>query len=199
MTFLKRLNVYLDLADGFSLIFGIDLREAKDSLVQFGIVSWEQDLKKNPEEEEINSKNMAPMICECFEGLRYYLGDKERVSLPKPKDYFSIYLSGFIQDPGYLLSIIIKEEKEFTIVGRLMTTGKNGEHVFKLNENDTPNRIKKMPITTATLNLNISEDKKVKGRLDLELGSYIELYENGDMKEFKQTNIKIDFLCKIQE
>ncbi len=56
-----------------------------------------------------------------------------------------------------------------------------------------------MPITTATLNLNISEDKKVKGRLDLELGSYIELYENGDMKEFKQTNIKIDFLCKIQE
>ena len=80
-----------------------------------------------------------------------------------------------------------------------MTTGKNGEHVFKLNEDDTPNRIKKMPITMAVLNLNISDDKKVRGRLGLNLDSYIELYENGDMKELEQTNIKIDFLCDIQE
>ena len=78
-----------------------------------------------------------------------------------------------------------------------MTTGKNGEHIFKLNENDTPNRIKKMPITMATLNLNTSEDKKVKGRLYLKLDPYIELY--GDKKELKQTNIEIDFLCEIQE
>ena len=90
----------LDLANGFSLIFGVDLGEAKDSLVQFGIVSWEHGSKKNPAREEINAKNMAPMICECFEGLRYYLGDKERVSLPKSNYNFSIYLSGFIRHPG---------------------------------------------------------------------------------------------------